>query len=539
MREEAHGDLSGSTRGDATKLPRSSLFLWAARQPARPISTATLTLIFGFEVLANALQRMPRDLAFTTFAFADPGSWIAVQYVTAHGARPGVDFGYPYGLLPIAIGRMWFGLFGLTPWAYETAMIACGLLIALAIARMAHVLRLSVIGITFLFFALPVGIHSSYSSLAHGVEAVLLAHAIAAQTSGNRPLALALAGAAWFARPAMGGVYGVMLMLAIVVSVARTIPMLGWRVRGWAVLRALLPAVATTIVIFGSLIVLYGRQAVIATLLPLAGIRAYHLMHFGFFGSHGRTFWYAPGTSAIVYAATITPFWLAGSAWLIVAAFVALRRLAEDAQNQETALRYEVVACCGAMIAMFVFVMFGGPTSWSTYSYVLVMGVAASGLFGLVPARIVAALTLAAIVGQIGFIVNARGLMETTSPNAVTAGLWCNTEERAEWAQVKDLTHGSRAMIVAIGGGAALLDSGFAPPFSPYLVPGLAYKHEFDRTARDVISAPMVVLPISPEVGGYALTSWPDLTRALAGLDVVWRGRLYVVYRHRADTHPK
>jgi hypothetical protein len=521
---------------------RAPLFPQVAAQPPRPVSTALLACCFGLEVIALALQRLPRDLSFNTFAFADPGSWIADQFVAAHGAHPGVDFGYLYGLLPILIGRVWFGMFGGTPWAFEAAMIICGLLIALAMARLAHALRLSVVAIIFLAFALPVGIPPTYFSLAHALEAVLLAHAIAAHASGKRSTALALAAAACLARPAMGYVYGAMLVVAIVLSVTRTAPTATWRARSRAIIREMAPAALTAIALLGILTIVYGPRSMAATILPIAGMRAYRLMHYGFFGPWGRTFWYVPGVSIFAYAATVAPFWLAASVWLIVAGVVAawqiLRNAAstestENAESAENARRNEIVACCGGMIAMFIFVMFGGPTSWSIYSYVLVMGVAAASVPGIMRARIAGLLTLVAIIGQIGLLVTDRELLMTTTPSAVTAGLWSDAAERAEWAKVLALTQGSQATIVSVEGAAALLQPGFAPPINPTLIPGISKQQDFDSTVREVLNARMVVVPTSPEVGGYATTDWPELARALGKLEVVWRGQLFVVYRHR------
>ena len=57
------------------------------------------------------------------------------------GRRPTIDFGYPYGLLPIWIGSAWFQLLGVTPRAYQTANVMLGLTMAWAIARIVHSLR--------------------------------------------------------------------------------------------------------------------------------------------------------------------------------------------------------------------------------------------------------------------------------------------------------------------------------------------------------------------------------------------------------------
>ncbi|MGH7932810.1 MAG: hypothetical protein ACREQN_06520 [Candidatus Binataceae bacterium] len=154
---------------------RQSLVAKFAHLPATPTSVIALWGIFAVEVLAVGVSRIPYDLGFNAFAFADRGSWLTVQYLAAHGYQPGIDFGLNYGILPILTGDIWFRIFGLTPVAYQLAMAACGLLMAWAIARIAVSMRLNLIGMALLVAALPFAIRSSYPSLAHALEAVLSA----------------------------------------------------------------------------------------------------------------------------------------------------------------------------------------------------------------------------------------------------------------------------------------------------------------------------------------------------------------------------
>src|SRR4051812_39802197 len=77
-------------------------------------------LLFGalpLLVLALGVIRAPASVTLTNFAFDDPGSNLTVQWLSDRGMRPVAEVGYPYGLLTLVIGKVWFGLAGLTPWA--------------------------------------------------------------------------------------------------------------------------------------------------------------------------------------------------------------------------------------------------------------------------------------------------------------------------------------------------------------------------------------------------------------------------------------
>ena len=163
------------TRNDSIALPqqasadpsahgRGPLFPTLARTAAEPARMWTLWAVYALEVLIVAALRIPHDLSFFMFAFGDRGSWLDVQFLTAHGYRPTIDFGFPYGLLPVMVGRAWFGLFGLTPAAFKLAMVAGGLAMAVGIARFASAMRLGLIGQALMVIALPVAIQSSLPS---------------------------------------------------------------------------------------------------------------------------------------------------------------------------------------------------------------------------------------------------------------------------------------------------------------------------------------------------------------------------------------
>lgn len=186
-----------------------------------PASVMTLWAVYALEVIAIGLLRIPHDLGLFMFAFGDRGSWLVAQYLTAHGARPTIDFGFPYGLLPLLFGRAWFAMFGLTPTAFNAAMMTGGVAMAFGMARFANAMRLNRVGQLLIVLALPVAIQSSMPRLSHLLEAVALCLAIGEHARGNRGAALALATAACFAKAALGYLYGFLLIVSIVAHCRR------------------------------------------------------------------------------------------------------------------------------------------------------------------------------------------------------------------------------------------------------------------------------------------------------------------------------
>ena len=511
---------------------RESLFPALARPAAEPARVLTLWAVYALEVLIVAALRIPHDLSFFMFAFGDRGSWLVVQYLTAHGYRPTIDFGFPYGLLPIVVGRAWFGMFGLTPAAFKLAMVAGGLAMAFGMARFASAMRLSRIGQALMIVALPMAIQSSLPSLSHLLEAVLLCLALGEHSRGNRGAALALATAACFAKPALGYLYG-FLLLALIVAACRRRGEAGdkskmdWHALGWT----LMPAAVTGAILLVVLGSVYGVRPLLASVLPLNGMQIYQTNHFGFFTPWSRTFWDPTDRAIGDYLGTIAPFWMGSTVWLALAALGAGWRLLRTPEG-EFRRRDEIIFCCGVLQTLFVLRFFGPPASWTYYPYLLVMGVAATSAVSIVPALVAFALAVVALVPQLAYLGSAAVQWKTSARSPVTAGLWADSSERAEWAIVERLVAGRRAVAVSIAGCAPLLAPNFERPIGAYLAPAATTPAEVERTIARIKTAEMVVRPASESIGD-PISFWPEMTRALGELEVVWKGRVYQVCRRR------
>jgi hypothetical protein len=516
--------------------PTESSFTTFARPAAAPASVLQLWAIYASVTLIFGALRIPHDLSFFMFAFGDRGSWLVVQYLTAHGARPTIDFGYLYGLLPIAVGRVWFATFGLTPVAFKLAMATGGVAMALGVARFASAMRLSRLGQALIIVALPIAIQSSLPSLAHLLEAVLLCFALAEHSRGNRSAALALTTAACFAKPALGYAYGFLLILLIVVDCPRLTQLDGKRrLDRLALLCALRPAAITGLLLAVMLGSIYGATPLVASLLPLSGLKIYRALALGFFSPWSRTFWDPRGVPIANYFATVAPFWIGSTVWIALAGVLAgWRWWSSPHDDQSNRNREEIILSCAILQTLFVLRMFGPPLSWTYYPYLLVMGVAAASVLNSRTALFTSGLIMVALMAQIVSFSAAALEWKIKAPAAATAGLWVNAGERAEWRAVSGLIGGHRTFAVSIAGGAPILFPNLEKPVAAYLVHGLTTPAEVARTVEEIKTVDLVIRPASESIGD-PISFWPELTQALNGLEVIWKGRLYQVCRRKSE----
>ncbi len=475
----------------------------------------TLWLIFSAELIVFALIRLPLVLSFDSYAFADRGMFPTVCYLVTHGRRPAIDFGYPYGLLPILMAQGVFHFFRWAPIAHEAAMGICGIAGAWGMARFACAMRLPRVGTIFLVAAFPFAIVPSYPSFVHAMEAAVLCNALAEQAAGHRSAALALAAAACLIKPAMGYVYGLVLLVLILCNMwrAATRSNIEWRL----VLRTLAPAALLGASLLALLAVCYGFLPLARTLFPATGTVEYHHMGLGSIFRGGRDLWYQPKQFPAFYLFTVAGFWTAATIWLVVAGLWAAWRMTRAFLGKTSpAAGEEMVLTCAILHAAFITSFFGSPVSWGYYSYILVMGVAAAGLCGAAAANILAGLTLLTLSGQSSHLAMAAKAWRVSSRSPEAAGLWAPAEEQKAWRQVLGAIqiHSQRAVALISTGEISVLFAQFQPPFGAYLAPGVTLKPELEHAVRAAADAPMVFAVTSGPLG-YALDFFPQLRQEL------------------------
>ncbi len=484
----------------------------------------TLSILFLSEAIVLALLQLPGSLDWTTFAFMDQGANLSVQTLLDRGLVPTVDFGYTYGLLPLLIGRFWFGLLGATPVAYAAMMVIVNLLIAWGLARCLAALKAGPTGVALVVATMPWAALYSYINLAHAFEATLICHAVAVHASGRRPRALALLTACLFAKPVMAYVYGLLLVLLIIRH--------EWAggVRG--VVRALAPAAAIGVILLALCGCWFGAKPVVNTLLPLAGAANYRYMNYGFFRGIGRRFWLPENVWPAYYLRSPAGHYLAGTVVLAAAAAAAVLRLARRSPATED-FGDEIVACCGIMHLTFLTTFYAAWMSWTYYYYILIIGLASLARRGGRAAMVVLLIVAAALVSDRYLLGSVRYGWRNYRPTADTAWLWANADEREEWHRVREIMGDQPgSMLTTQGGCVELLVPGFARPENVFICRGIPLASELERKLDQVASAKVIVIRDRTNHMLF-LEQWPEFVEALDGCELAWSSPNFRVYQRR------
>ncbi len=480
-----------------------------------------LLILFGLETLAINLARLPESMRFDRFAFCDHGANLTLQYLIAQGLRPSLDFGYHYGLLPALIGRIWFGIFGATPWSYQAAMVVADLLCAWAIAKILSQLRIGAVGLALAVITLGYAFQATYVNFAHATEAVLLSHALAEQARGSRVNALALATAAVFAKPSMGWVYGLLLVILIV----RHLSQRGFNLA--QLLGSLTPAAITFVTLGTATAVQFGSHTLLHTVLPIEGVSNYRALNFGLLGA-GRQLWDPKGYPWIIYLIDVSGFLIVSTTFLCASTLLVLRSRYE---NRLASRRRELLVTCTVLHVVFLTLFFGNQWSWIYYSYVLMIGTSIAVTLGRIQRSVGLALCVLAVLSWTDFAYWSYRWAGTTAPATTTAGLWAPADERIEWSQVRSLAVGHKTVILDTMGAAELLFPGFEKPVSLYLTRGLMLQNDIGRKLDLVSGAEMVIVPMIPMSSCTGIPDAPEFRGAIKDLQLAWHGKYFDVYR--------
>ena len=486
----------------------------------------TLFALFATELVVLAYLQRSTLLSFDYYYFQDQGTNLVAQYLTNTGLRPAVDFGYNWGLLGLLFGRLWFAAFGATPIACETGLfVTAGLGVVWALARIAARLNLDAPLMAIVVLTLPFTARFMPPSFSHGLEAALIANALAYQLEGRKSVALALATAALFARPAIGFFYGAWLLALMTRDAYR---------RGrFSIdeLKPFVPAVVTAVCFTLLLCATYGPQSLMRTVIPTHGLSNYRASHYGFL-NQGAAFLYSRKAGWVWYVGTAAGIWITASLWLLARGVQSFPAFAAGRATP----RQELTLTCALLHVVFVLLMFGNTWTWTYYFFILIIGTVAASEWR--PATRLERIYMHGVVAlSLLFFLSYLRQLDPGYVRDPETGLWWSTEQADEWTRVTKLIEGKRSALMVEAGGGALISHAFQKPVAMYLLPEYQAGGEADREAQQVRDSDAIVTTVvHPTYLGSCLNYYPQLREAMGDARITFRGKYYVVYERPAAT---
>lgn len=506
-------------------LGRFDGFLRGEPSPGR--STACIAAVLALGSISWSALKLPVIASAEGFLFLDYGANLTLQHLLDEGYRPVLDFFYPYGLLPLLVGRALLGLLGRTPWAYLALVGLCQILLAWGIARVLVAARLGLLAFSLVLLALPYTFPPTYPNLAHGLEAVLLVHALAEQAYQRTHRALALLGVCVFVKPSMAILYGALLLAGL---------LLAWfhkRPTRLEVSRTLGPAASTALALACLLAAWFGPRVLLESLWPLQTASLYSHWNYGFFFGGGRNFWLPPNAGLHHYLGTHRGFWIASTLALLAGGTASLFRY-------RTLPAAPIVATCALLHSGFVLFFFGGEVSWLYYPYLLTLGTAALAGLGRPWRAVVLLLALSALVVDRTIPREVRDSWARVGLRPRLARLWTTPDLAEEWEQVLPLCPPNQAAVLTMSGCVPMLFNQFRPDVSSYLIPGMEGSSSVARKTDLLHHTDLVIVPTARTIlpGDYAfLTTCPGFREDLATRRLIHAGRYFEVYKRRPEGH--
>ncbi len=486
-----------------------------------------LTALLVTGVLAAMAFQTPLQ-RFDRIAFFDAGGALVIQDLIKRGFRPSIDFGYPYGLLPLFLDRLWYGIAGIGVGTLRIEVITFAVFSAWGMARFAANRRVGPAGIVLILLAIPDLISVTYMTAVQVLEQALLVNALAEQARGRRALALALVTVCWFVKPSMACFQGLAILIALIAA--------NRRVQTWAWIRNLAPAVLTAVVVCGLLAATFGLAPLLLTIFPRTGMAVYQINKLGFFNAGGREWLYIPNGRILDYFRYEIGFWAIGTIFLGWEGLSAVWRRMRGVATEDLAVNDEVIATCAAVHIAFIVFVFGHRGTWVYSLPMLVLGLAAVVNRGRWHKAFIWGLILLLLINDRSKAVEVLRRWRTDAPSAVTLGLWASPQERAEWERALELSRGRSTALFAMCDGAALLVPKFAPPVGGYFVPGSPVPSEIQRKVAQLATADVIISAQPPDWLGFQY--WPEIKSALAGCELLLDGRSLWVYVRTAPNTP-
>jgi hypothetical protein len=463
------------------------------------LSWLSIWLLFSLVTIGNYIISYP-SLASWDFLFFDTGASLKADYLISEGYQPAVDFGYPYGLIPLSIGHICYKIFGRTPYTFFLLVLILKIFSVAVLAKIAIQAKLKFLGIFFLALTIPFAFsNAQLYSLTHVIEPLLICLAISEHIAGRKRNVLFILIFGWFTKPSMSIVYIFFILILYFLDLLKR------KTRFSKILFELLPS---GIAFFSlSLIMKYAfsLSSMINTLVPLQSGKIYKQMNQGFF-NEGKDFWMPHGAKITYYLSTLTGFWIILTLLLIVSVtYLYYKKINRKLDNKLNQLA-EVQVTILYLHLSFIFFFYGIQSSWGYYSYLLTIGVSflASQNFSELKSLRTALLAISIVFAIMGYkfsMINNISRWQISKPQESIVNLWSSQHEKEAFTKLLDSCKTQNTLVYSVGALDLFFPSCHMPgTFYPKNIDFLSNK-EWLRISKQFDEAQQVVLVQSLGIG--------------------------------------
>jgi hypothetical protein len=483
-----------------------------------------LVMLAAFTTLV--LLSWPIVFSFDLWVLKDRGNLLNLDYLLDQHLRLGVDAYYSYGLLPVALQRLAFAVWGRGYWpllAFDAIYIPLmAVFWAWLVGRTPQPRTWLLVGVALSPILLWVNPNFPYVLVQLSLLFSLL---LVYERRLSAALCVAVIGC--YSVPSLPLVAAATIVFLIVLD--------WWQSpdrRGAALWRALAPGLAVAALLGSVFIGVYGYDSVLASLLPLRGMSFYQVNHFGLFSrGSGLDFIYPVNAGWRYYLANRAGWWIFST--LALFAFAALAALTSLRQRRlSNAAAF--IGSCAIIQAVFALRAYGFAPQHIIYDPVLAAGTLA-GLAWLPLGRwrtlIMVPFVGLGVLGSWGQVHETYSDWRALHVSAETAGLYAQTSWTGEWGGILRLAGERPVLFLSYGTGVHHYFPALQSPDSWTLEQGQMLPADLERLQAKISAADVVVEDLSGPT--LILDTAPQITQALDAFCVASVTANFRTYRKR------
>jgi hypothetical protein len=450
--------------------------------------TRFFTILIGFCLLD--LVSWPIFFSYYLWVFADRSNFLNLDYLLDQHLRLGVDTFYSYGLLPVLIQHALFSMFGRGYWPMVGCTVVVLILMAMFWSRFVGYLSrrwiylVAVVAISpYLLWINP--------NFPYSLVQLSMLFALLFLLEGRAEVALAVSVIGCFSVPSLPLLLTGLLGLYIVAD---------WWTgdnRSFSELvRRVAPGILTYVLLGIGLSAFFGYKSVLATALPIMGVRFYYgsgkvdfndLITFLHPAGHSFKYYIA------YYIGSPATWWILGTVGLIILGAMALRVMMRDRRPDP---RHAVVLFCAILQGFFALVAYRGSEQHIIYDPITAAGVFVGIATFPVKWSRNFLLIVFACIGVMGAAGQARRTLaawKNTHPSALSANLYAEPEYGPQLAEILQIASTQKVLMMSNATGVHSYYPTLKSADSWFLVAAQMFPSDKARVLANIRDADVVV----------------------------------------------